>query len=101
MPRIAAWHHEKLDGTGPFGIPGDQLPLECRILSVADVFDALMSPRPYREALSPRRALMILENGENVDWDAGVIAALKACLSDVLADVYAVGDAGEPPAIAA
>jgi putative two-component system response regulator len=93
-----------MDGTGPFGVPGDQIPIESRILSVADVFDALLSPRPYREALSPRRALLILENGENVDWDPEVVAALKACLHDVLADVYAVGgDAGEaePPAAAA
>jgi HD-GYP domain-containing protein (c-di-GMP phosphodiesterase class II) len=102
VPRIAAWHHEKMDGTGPFGVPGDQIPLESRILSVADVFDALMSPRPYREALSPRRALMILENGENVDWDAEVVAALRTCLHDVLADVYAVGgSAGEADSAAA
>jgi putative nucleotidyltransferase with HDIG domain len=101
VPRIAAWHHEKLDGTGPFGIPGDQIPLASRILAVADVFDALMSPRPYREALTPRRALMILENGANVDWDAEVIAALRKCLIDVLADVYAVGDSADPPAEAA
>jgi putative nucleotidyltransferase with HDIG domain len=102
VPRIAAWHHEKMDGTGPFAVPGEQLPIESRILSVADVFDALMSPRPYREALSPRRALLILDNGERVDWDPAVIAALKACLHEVLADVYAVGpDAGEADAPAA
>lgn len=104
VPRIAAWHHEKMDGTGPFGVEGSQVPLESRILSVADVFDALLSPRPYREALSPRRALLIIENGENVDWDPEVVAALKACLHDVLADVYAVGpESGEaePPATAA
>ncbi len=90
VPRIAAWHHEKMDGTGPFGIDGAQIPLESRILSVADVFDALLSPRPYRESLSPRRALLIIENGENVDWDPEVVAALKACLHDVLEDVYAL-----------
>lgn len=96
VPRIAAWHHEKLDGTGPFGVPGEKLPLESRILAVADVFDALMSPRPYREALSPRRALLVLEKGGGADWDPEVIAALRACLDDVLADVYAVaGDSGE------
>lgn len=102
VPRIAAWHHEKLDGTGPFGVAADRLPLESRILSVADVFDALLSSRPYREALSPRRALMVIEKGEGADWDADVIAALRACLPDVLADVYAVaGDSGEPDSSAA
>lgn len=104
VPRIAAWHHEKMDGTGPFAVPGAEIPLESRILSVADVFDALLSPRPYREALSPRRALLIIENGENVDWDPEIIAALRACLHDVLADVYAQGpesNESEPPSIAA
>ncbi len=104
VPRIAAWHHEKMDGTGPFGIEAAQIPLESRILSVADVFDALLSPRPYREALSPRRALLIIENGEGVDWDPEVIAALKSCLHEILADVYAVapevgeGDSAEEAA---
>lgn len=101
VPRVAAWHHEKLDGSGPFGVPGDQLPIESRILSVADVFDALMSPRPYREALSPRRALLVIENGVGVDWDPGVIAALRACLPDVLADVYAVGGESDASSAAA
>jgi len=104
VPKIAAWHHEKMDGTGPFALPGAEIPLESRILSVADVFDALLSPRPYREALSPRRALLIIENGENVDWDPEIIAALRACLHDVLADVYAQGpesNESEPPSIAA
>jgi HD-GYP domain-containing protein (c-di-GMP phosphodiesterase class II) len=93
-----------MNGTGPFGVEGSQIPLESRILSVADAFDALMSPRPYREALRPSRALLVLENGENVDWDPEVLAALRRCLSDVLAYVYAVepeeGEA-EPPAAAA
>lgn len=102
VPRIAAWHHEKMDGTGPFAVEGSQIPIESRILSVADVFDALLSPRPYREALSPRRALLIIENGENVDWDPEIVAALKACLHDVLADVYAVApEASEGDAAAA
>src|SRR6185436_5469318 len=56
VPRIAAYHHEKMDGTGPFGISGDNIPLAARIISVADVFDALVSDRPYRAAPAGRGA---------------------------------------------
>lgn len=45
---IVTWHHEKLDGSGyPDGLRGDEIPLEARIISVADIFDAVTSPRPY------------------------------------------------------
>ena len=46
-------HHEKYDGTGyPLGIKGEDIPLECRILSLVDAFDAMTNDRPYRKALS-------------------------------------------------
>ncbi len=51
-------HHERFDGTGyPFGIPGDKLLVESRILAIADAFDAMTSNRPYRKALSPEKAM--------------------------------------------
>lgn len=61
-PRIASLHHEMLDGTGyPYGLKGDQIPLEARMLVIADVFDAMTAAdRPYRKALPLRRALKIL-----------------------------------------
>ncbi len=55
---LIRWHHERLDGRGyPDGIQGDQIPMLVRIISVADVFDALSSKRPYRPAMSVAKAL--------------------------------------------
>ena len=56
-PTIARSHHERWDGTGyPLGLAGDEIPLEGRIVAVADVFDALTSDRPYRPGLTPEQA---------------------------------------------
>ncbi|KQN94613.1 MULTISPECIES: response regulator [Stenotrophomonas] len=58
---IALRHHERYDGSGyPDGLVGDAIPLEARIVAVADVFDALLSPRPYKEAWSMDAALAYL-----------------------------------------
>lgn len=73
VPRIAAYHHEKLDGTGPFGILGDDIPLAARIISVADVFDALLSPRVYKMPFAPEAVLDILTRGKGIDWDERVV----------------------------
>ena len=62
-PEIAYAHHEKLDGTGyPLGLSADQIPLPSKIMTVADIFDALTaSDRPYKPAMPTSRALEILE----------------------------------------
>lgn len=100
VPRIAAYHHEKLDGTGPFGIAGDDIPTAARIISVADVFDALVSSRRYRAAMKPSRVLGVLEAGKGRDFDPLVVDALRAIVPDVMLQVYAVedADAGEDDA---
>lgn len=60
--RWANYHHERLDGSGyPFRIPEARLPLESRIVAVADVFTALTEERPYRRGMSPREAVGILQ----------------------------------------
>jgi HD-GYP domain-containing protein (c-di-GMP phosphodiesterase class II) len=101
VPRIAAYHHEKIDGTGPFGIPGDQIPLAARIISVADVFDALASDRPYKDALPTEEVLDVLERGRGRDWDPRVIDALAGAVGEIMRSVYAdaseVDDDGEEP----
>ena len=56
--RIALSHHERWDGKGyPRGLAGENIPIEGRITNVADVFDALTSARPYKDAFSPSKAL--------------------------------------------
>ena len=55
---VALYHHERYDGSGyPHGLKGNEIPLEARIVAVADVFDALISPRPYKHAWSMAEAL--------------------------------------------
>jgi len=93
VPRVAAYHHEKLDGTGPFGIAGEDIPLAARIISVADVFDALLSPRVYKQPLPPDEVLAMLDQGRDVDWDPRVVDALRLRLPAVMASVYAAPDA--------
>jgi hypothetical protein len=61
-------HHERLDGSGyPDGIAGDELDLDTRILAVCDVYDALVSPRVYREAWSHERAISLLRDATQFD----------------------------------
>ena len=88
VPRVAAYHHEKLDGTGPFGIAGEDIPLAARIISVADVFDALMSPRVYKQPLPPLKVVEILMQGRGVDWDPDVVDAVREGLPGLLELVY-------------
>ncbi len=62
IPDIAHGHHEKLDGTGyPMGLRGDEIALQTRMMTIADIYDALTAPdRPYKKSLSAERALDIL-----------------------------------------
>lgn len=77
LPAIR-WHHERLDGSGyPDGLRGDEIPLDARILAVADVFDALTSARPYRPALSVPEALAVLRDEAGIRLDAACVAALE------------------------
>jgi putative nucleotidyltransferase with HDIG domain len=76
-------HHESLDGTGyPARLSGEQIPLEARILAVADSFDAMSSNRPYRKRLTPMQIDDILRKGRGTQWDPKVIDALFACRMD-------------------
>lgn len=78
---IGGAHHEKLDGSGyPRGLKGDQINLETRIISTADVFDALTADRPYRPAMPISRAMAILEEGAGKAHDAVCIRALDKAI---------------------
>ncbi len=70
---IVASHHEWFDGRGyPHGLRGDEISLESRVVSVADSFDAMVSDRPYRRALTYGEAIAILADGRGRQWDADV-----------------------------
>lgn len=72
LRNIAEFHHEAVNGEGyPSGMKGDEIPLEARIVAVADVFDALTSVRPYKEAWSNEKAFKMLNelSGETLDQD--------------------------------
>lgn len=91
VPEVAAYHHEKLNGTGPYGIPGERIPLNSRIISVADAFDAMVSSRVYREGMPPAKVLGILAKGAGTDWDGEVVAALERAWPTVRSRVYGIG----------
>lgn len=75
-------HHEDVNGGGyPYGLSGDWIPLSARIIRVAETFDALRRPRPYRPALAPREARAILQAGAGKEFDSHCITALAAYLA--------------------
>jgi len=76
--RVVRGHHERLDGTGyPDGLSGDELDLDTRILAVADVWDALVSPRVYRGAWTRERAMALLVEESGTAFDARCVDALR------------------------
>jgi putative nucleotidyltransferase with HDIG domain len=77
IPIVLA-HHDKFDGTGYHPIRGGEIPLEARIISVADVYDSLTSDRPYRKGMSPFDAKDIIIKGTSTDFDPQVVDAFLA-----------------------
>lgn len=81
MARIAAAHHEKLDGSGyPDGLAGDAVPMKARILAVADIYDALTQTRHYRIGMPMHEAIKTIEGMTPHQLDGRCVAALKAFL---------------------
>jgi putative two-component system response regulator len=81
--RIALTHHEWFDGRGyPRGLRGEEIPIEGRIVAVADVFDALLSDRPWRPAMSTGEAVEILREGRETQFDPEVVDVLLEHLED-------------------
>jgi putative nucleotidyltransferase with HDIG domain len=74
IPIVLA-HHDKFDGSGYHPNRGNEIPLEARIISVADVYDSLTSDRPYRKAMSPFEAKEIIVKGSGTDFDPHVVDA--------------------------
>lgn len=83
---VALYHHEKWDGSGyPFGLKGEAIPIEARIVAVADVFDALLNKRPYKEAWPVEAAVAEIESNRGKHFDPAIVDAMLQCLPDLLA----------------
>jgi HD-GYP domain-containing protein (c-di-GMP phosphodiesterase class II) len=81
---VAAAHHERLDGKGyPHGRKGDEIALETRIITTADIFDALTAERPYRAAMPVAKALGIMSEMVGTQIDGDCLVALRAALGRV------------------
>ncbi|MDP2953784.1 MAG: HD domain-containing phosphohydrolase [Chloroflexota bacterium] len=79
---IVSQHHERFDGSGyPLRLKGAEIHIGAKILAVADVIEALTSPRPYRKALPLRRALEFVNEGSGSQFDPMVVDALTRYLS--------------------
>ncbi|HKV73101.1 MAG TPA: HD domain-containing phosphohydrolase [Gemmatimonadales bacterium] len=80
---IVRSHHERMDGRGfPDGLVGDRIPIEARIVCVADAFDAMTSSRPYRNSLTPPEAYEELRRSAGTQFDPEVVAAFLGAFPD-------------------
>jgi response regulator RpfG family c-di-GMP phosphodiesterase len=79
------YHHERYDGKGyPDQLTGEDIPLDGRILAVADAFDAMTSDRPYRKGMPQEKAESILRQGTTTQWDPRVIDAFFRAVPDII-----------------
>jgi putative nucleotidyltransferase with HDIG domain len=76
IPIILA-HHDKFDGSGYHPTSGENIPIEARIISVADVYDSLTSDRPYRKAMSPFDARDVIVKGSQTEFDPAIVSAFQ------------------------
>ena len=84
MMRVSGAHHERLDGKGyPRGLSGDQIAPETRIITCADIFDALTAERPYRAAMPVSQALGIMTGMVGTQIDPDCFAALKRGIGSI------------------
>ncbi len=90
--QIALAHHERWDGSGyPFGLKGEAIPLPARIMQLADIYDALRSKRPYKEAFDHAQTIEIITKGdgrtEPSHFDPAVLAAFMSC-ADSMNEIF-------------
>ena len=80
MKKWCRWHHERYDGKGyPDGLKGEEIPISAQVVSIADVYDALVSERVYKKAFSHETAIKMILNGECGAFNP----LLLECLTDI------------------
>lgn len=83
---MAAYHHERWDGTGyPEGLKGEEIPLSARVMSVADVFDALCSRRVYKPPFPVKESLKIIEEGKGTQFDPKCVEVFLESIPEITA----------------
>ena len=89
---ICRWHHERYDGKGyPDGLKGEEIPIAAQVVSLADVYDALVSKRVYKEGYSHEKTIEMILNGECGNFNPILIECLKDIQSDIPDEVYRGG----------
>lgn len=85
---IIKYHHERFDGSGyPFGVKGDSIPLNARIIAIADSYDSMISKRSYRNGLTHEEALKNIELKAGEQFDPIIVEAFKAIIPDALTEI--------------
>ncbi|MEW6292131.1 MAG: two-component system response regulator [Pseudomonadota bacterium] len=93
---IAHWHHEKWDGSGyPDGLAGDRIPIAARLMALADVFDALITRRPYKPPMSFERAREIIVAGCGQHFDPDIAGAFIEIFDEFVSIAYQYRDPDE------
>ena len=89
---ICRWHHERYDGKGyPDGLKGEEIPISAQVVSLADVYDALVSKRVYKEGYSHEKTMQMILNGECGAFNPILLECLKDIQSDIPDEVYRGG----------
>ena len=83
------YHHERWDGEGyPYGISGEEIPFSARIFAIVDVWDAMLTDRPYRDAYSREQALKHIKNQSGKHFDPDVVRAFLVIINEDENSVY-------------
>ena len=84
---FAGYHHEKWNGRGyPYGLSGEEIPLQGRVMAIADVYDALVSERPYKKAFSHEQAVEIIKNDSGAHFDPKIVEVFINVADDFLVE---------------
>jgi len=88
---VVLYHHEKYDGSGyPFGLKGDDIPINAAIFAIADVFDALTSKRPYKEPFSYEKSIEIISQGSGTHFNPAMVEVFKKISKKLYLEISAL-----------